>query len=87
MRFPIRPIVIGLLIGAALYFMPFRFPFIFLFIFIFFFSRFFFRPWRGRGYGWRNHDYDYRNNILPIDGYGNNRTSDNKEPEKEINIQ
>lgn len=38
MRFPLKAVLAGLLIGAALFFAPFGFPFIFLFFFVFFFQ-------------------------------------------------
>lgn len=37
--------IIGILIGAAFYFVPFGFPFFFLFLFVFFIGRFLFAPW------------------------------------------
>jgi hypothetical protein len=86
MRFPFRPILIGLLIGALVFFIPFRFPFFLFFILFFLFGRFFFRPWRRR-YGWRHPGYDYRNDILPIDGYYRPSESESKEPARKINIQ
>jgi hypothetical protein len=83
MRFSIRPIVFGIIIGAVLFFVPFRFPFIFLFLFIFFF----FRPWRRRGYGWGYPRYADHNDTLPIDGDRNFHSGRNKSPETKITIQ
>ena len=73
MRFPLKAILIGVLVGAALFFAPFRFPFFFFFIFLFFWlSRaFFWGGWR-RGYGYPWH-YPYRDgngpdDRIPVDG-------------------
>jgi hypothetical protein len=90
MRYRIRAIFIGLLLGATLYFVPFVFPFLFLLFFIFFLSRIFFgRPWRRAGYGpcW---GYPYRGNrfqdIVPIDGQGGYHSRNSGEKEKKIII-
>lgn len=71
MRFPLRAIFIGLVVGAALFFFPFGIPILFFFFFIFILSRLFF-GWRRWGYydrGWR-HRYGspYYNGTVPIDG-------------------
>jgi hypothetical protein len=86
MRSSFKAIAIGILVGALIYFIPFRFPLLLFILLFFVFGRFFFRPWRG-GYGWRRNGYDYRNDILPIDGYHRPSTTRNSEPEKKINIQ
>jgi len=85
MRFPFRPVVLGLAIGAFLFFIPFGFPFFFFLIFFFFFLRFLFRPWGWRRRYWRHYYSDYHNSILPIDGYGYS-PSNSQEPERKIPI-
>jgi hypothetical protein len=82
MRFPFKPIFSGLIIGTFLFFVPFVFPFLFFFLFFFLVARLF-RPrgWRG-GY-WR---HQFRNDIMPIDGYAPAPHNSN-EPERKINIQ
>jgi hypothetical protein len=55
--------ILGILIGTAIYFVPFGFPFFFFFFFFFFIARFLFAPWwwsswrhrRGFYYGDRSH--------------------------------
>jgi len=91
MRFIIRAILTGLLIGAAFYFVPFGFPFFFLFLFIFFFFRFSFgRRWRRGGYGscW-HYPYDggYHQDITPIDGFGGYSGRPSETDIKKVNIQ
>ena len=85
MKFPFKAIAIGLLVGAAIFFTPFHFPFFLLFL-IFFFGRFLFSPWGRRGYGWRHRGWD-DNQVIPIDGYGNNAAYKNQGPEQKINVQ
>jgi hypothetical protein len=84
MRFPFRPIFWGLVIGALLFFVPFGFPFFFFFFFFFLVARFFFRPWGWRRGHWRQYN-DFRNDTIPIDGYGHPHQNSN-EPERTINI-
>ncbi len=82
MRFPFQAILIGLVVGAALFFLPFGLPFFFFFFFIFLLSRFFF-GWGQWRYYQRNRYYDHNHypyDITPIDGYKTyQRTTDGKE--------
>jgi hypothetical protein len=93
MAFPFRAVLIGLLIGTALFFVPFHFPFFFLFFFIFCLSRyFFFGGRRGRwNYGYRSRwDYppgNYYDDVTPIDGYRSRGTPASKEGEKKVTVQ
>jgi hypothetical protein len=64
--------LIGILVGAAFYFVPFGFPFFFFFFFIFFIARFLFAPWWwfSRGYRRRYHHpyWPGQSGPDPIDG-------------------
>ena len=90
MRFTIRAIIFGMLLGAAFYFVPFVLPFLFLLFLIFFLSRIFFgRPWRRAGYGscWGHPYYDDRyQDIVPIDGQGGYQARNSGTEERKINI-
>lgn len=77
MRFLFRATAAGILIGAALFFVPFLFGFLFFGLFVFFMVRLIAGPRRygyywGRGYGrpYFANPYDdtYGNDIVPIDG-------------------
>lgn len=90
MRFPLKAVLVGLLIGAVLFLAPFGFPFFLFFFFIFFFSRFFFaRRWGRWGYGppwgYPSGDY-YQNKITPIDGQRSTAAGGIKESEKKVTI-
>ncbi|MCU7547585.1 hypothetical protein OCK74_00600 [Chitinophagaceae bacterium LB-8] len=92
MRFPIKAILAGLIIGAALFFIPFGFPFLFFFFFIFFIARFFFwRPWGMWSYGygprWPYRGSRFRDDIIPIDGQFPGQAGVSREGEKRITIQ
>ena len=91
MRDPVRAILIGLLVGAALFFFPFGFPIVFFFLFIFILSRFFFggRRWgyrRGWGYPYAGYYSDY-NDITPIDGNRFHQRHTAAGSERKINIE
>jgi hypothetical protein len=63
-----RSILLGTLIGAALFFAPFGFGFLFFIFFFFIISRiFFWRSWR-RGYGPRGYYAPWQREIISIDG-------------------
>jgi len=84
MRFPLKSILIGILIGSALFFAPFGFPFFFFFFFIFVFGRF----WGRWGY-WSRWDYPrnyYTDDVTPIDGQTSYQKWSRTEAEKKINI-
>lgn len=78
MRFLFRAIATGILIGTALFFVPFLFGFLFFGLFVFFIVRMIAGPRRyGRrwGAGYYGHRYFanpyddyYGNDIVPIDG-------------------
>lgn len=77
MRSLFRPILFGMLVGAAIFFVPFPFPFLLFFLFFFVLGRAF-RPWRHRRF-W--------NETVPIDGYGSNHPYARTGNEKNITIQ
>lgn len=57
MRFPFKAMLIGILIGAAFYILPFGFPLFFFFFFLFFLARFLFAPWWWSPWGYRRRYY------------------------------
>jgi uncharacterized membrane protein YphA (DoxX/SURF4 family) len=91
MRFLIWAIGIGLLAGAALFFIPFVFPFFFFILFFFLLSRlFFWRSWGrwryGYGPGWPTQGKNFPQDILPIDGQYPGQVPVSREGERRIKI-
>jgi hypothetical protein len=91
MRFFLRAVFAGILLGAAIFFLPFVFP-VFLFLFLIFgFSRIFFGRRRSGGpYGYCGgfrHGGDSFQEIIPIDGRGYHPGENRGGPERQIPIQ
>ncbi|MDQ3844322.1 MAG: hypothetical protein M3342_09955 [Bacteroidota bacterium] len=89
-----RAVLIGIIIGAGLFFMPFLFRFVLFFLLIGFLFRFFFWGWRWRRWGgWGRYPfYDYRYSLyegdrpIPIDRDWHKPSIDRNSHEKEYPV-